>query len=206
MADQNNDRSNEQQLDEMLDSLLTNYASAEPRPGLETRILAQVRVQGKKQNRGSNLQWVLTAAALASAVIVTILIYRSRPESRPASSQVANSPQRQNNPTPQLQKTIPDLSASERLTHRGSPDRRHIVRMKEPMGNEVAVVKQDVFPSPSPLSAQEKLLFRYLSRTPREELIAQSRPDPPSDDTDEDEKEPRSQNLTQILQRNTNTR
>jgi hypothetical protein len=48
MADQEKDR----QVDKMLDSLLANYSSAEPRPGLETRILANLREAEKKAQDG----------------------------------------------------------------------------------------------------------------------------------------------------------
>jgi hypothetical protein len=41
----------------------------------------------------------------------------------------------------------------------------------------VVDLRQEVFPTPAPLSEQEKLLIRYLSRTPREELVARSHPD-----------------------------
>jgi hypothetical protein len=41
MADQEKDK--QMQIDDTLDSLLANYSSAEPRPGLETRILANMR-------------------------------------------------------------------------------------------------------------------------------------------------------------------
>ena len=47
MADQEKDK--QMQIDEMLDSLLANYSSAEPRPGLETRILANLREQQKRK-------------------------------------------------------------------------------------------------------------------------------------------------------------
>jgi len=43
----------------------------------------------------------------------------------------------------------------------------------------VAEVKQEVFPSPTPLTEQEKLLLQYLRKTPREEVVAQSHPDKP---------------------------
>ena len=46
MADQEKDR---QMRSKMLDSLLANYSSAEPRPGLETRILANLRDAEKKE-------------------------------------------------------------------------------------------------------------------------------------------------------------
>ena len=41
MADQ--EKNKRMQIDDMLNSLLANYSSAEPRPGLETRILANLQ-------------------------------------------------------------------------------------------------------------------------------------------------------------------
>ena len=46
MADQEKDK--RMQIDDMLDSLLANYSSAEARPGLETRILASLREARKE--------------------------------------------------------------------------------------------------------------------------------------------------------------
>ncbi len=46
MADQEKDK--QMQIDEMLDSMLANYSSVEPRPGLETRILANLREAARK--------------------------------------------------------------------------------------------------------------------------------------------------------------
>jgi hypothetical protein len=70
----------------------------------------------------------------------------------------------------------------------------------------VIAIKQDVFPSPSPLSEQEKLLFRYLARTPRAEIIAQSHPDPEDEGEENDSRNSRPENLTQLLQKSSNTR
>src|SRR5205085_1694979 len=41
------------------------------------------------------------------------------------------------------------------------------------------VAKLDVFPSPSPLSPEEKLMLAYLRGTPRTEVAANSKPDVP---------------------------
>ena len=67
-------------------------------------------------------------------------------------------------------------------------------------------VRQQVFPSPSPLSEQEKLLLRYLSRTPREELVAQSHPDPPDEADGTHSNDSRPDNLTQVFKTPSNTR
>jgi hypothetical protein len=54
-----------------------------------------------------------------------------------------------------------------------------IVRMQTRVATDV---RREVFPTPVPLTDQERLLLGYLSRTPREELVAQSHPDPTPDD------------------------
>ena len=72
------------------------------------------------------------------------------------------------------------------------------------IADHVSAIKQDVFPSPSPLSEQEKLLFRYLAHTPRAEIIAQSHPDPQDEGEENDLSRP--ENLTQLLQKSSNTR
>jgi hypothetical protein len=46
-----------------------------------------------------------------------------------------------------------------------------------------------VFPTPTPLSEQEKLLLSYLAGTPREEVIAQSHPEEPPVVGDQDQTE-----------------
>ena len=62
-----------------------------------------------------------------------------------------------------------------------------------------------VFPTPTPLSEQELLLLQYYSRTPREEVIAQSRPDEPPVVGDQDQTES-IPDLTLIPQKLGNTR
>src|SRR5262249_31195883 len=66
------------------------------------------------------------------------------------------------------------------------------------------VAKREVFPTPTPLSQQEILLLRYMAGTPHEELIAQSRPDAPPADLEQDTPPPR--DLTQVPQRPSNTK
>ena len=69
MVDQEKDK--QMQIDEMLDSMLANYSAAEPRPGLETRILANLRETQEKQTAQGwwNFKW-LWAGMVAAAIIV----------------------------------------------------------------------------------------------------------------------------------------
>jgi hypothetical protein len=62
-----------------------------------------------------------------------------------------------------------------------------------------------VFPTPTPLSEQEKLLLSYVAGTPREEVIAQSHPDEPPVVGDQDQTEA-IPDLTHIPQKVSNTR
>ena len=52
MADQEKDKQMQMQIDDMLDSLLANYSSVDPRPGLETRILANLILASPRDAEG----------------------------------------------------------------------------------------------------------------------------------------------------------
>jgi hypothetical protein len=174
------DRNKDQKLDEMLDGLLCEYSSAEPRPGLETRILAQVR-EASKLRGGWSPRWMWIGAAVAAAVIV-LAIYWSRPAEQPRAPEITRqpvtSPKAQPSPAPRI-------SASTTTEIAGAKKDGHQLRVVHQRAghSHVANLRREVFPSPSPLSEQERLLLRYLAITPREELVAQSRPDeaPPED-------------------------
>jgi hypothetical protein len=65
-------------LEAMLDSLLSTYAAAEPRPGLELRIRASLRARAAQRRR----VWILMAAGAAAVVVVAAMMTQLRP-SRP---------------------------------------------------------------------------------------------------------------------------
>src|SRR5215470_15520245 len=72
------ERENEKRLDELLDSLLAGYSDAQPRPGLQTRLLANLRTRSAVDSRITNpgLNRLLWAAATATVVIaVALTIY-----------------------------------------------------------------------------------------------------------------------------------
>lgn len=200
MADLNDSKNNDRKLDEMLDAMLSAYSAVEPRPGLETRIVANVKEESAKRTSRWRLGWMWTGAIATAAAVILLMTYFWRPQQRATVPQIATQAPQKTTPAPELQRKVTALSATSHPKHARptvSPTR---------VPNEVSVVRQEVFPSPSPLSEQEKLLLRYLSRTPRQELIAQSHPDPPEEPDDDDSREPRPQNLTQVPQRNSNTR
>jgi hypothetical protein len=209
MADQEKDK--QMQMDDMLDSLLAGYSSAEPRPGLETRIMATLRdAESREALRGGwNLKWVWAGAALAAVIVAGLLIGIKR-HVAPAPRTVVQTTQpavRQpviQHPIvqqPAIQSSIPAAVGSERVIH------RHKDLTPGPQQNVALALSQRpaVFPTPTPLSEQERLLLSYYSHTPREEVIAQSHPDEPPAVGDQDQTQA-IPDLMHIPQKASNTR
>ena len=212
MADQEKDK----QIDKMLDSLLAGYSSAEPRPGLETRIMATLRDAGSREaSRGWwGLKWVWVGAALATVIVGGVLISGKRHVAPPPRTVVQTTQPAVQQPVvkqpvieqPNAQQSTIQSSAaaavgSERVIH------RHKTLAPGPQQNAGLALSQRpaVFPTPTPLSEQERLLLSYYSHTPREEVIAQSHPDEPPlvGDKDQTEAIP---DLMHIPQKVSNTR
>jgi hypothetical protein len=188
MADQKKDK--QMQIDEMLDSLLANYSSAEPRPGLENRILANLILanprdaEGREASRGWwGFKWLWTGAMLAAAIIVGAMLISGRRHVAPPSNTVAQTVQPAVQqptvqqpviqqpvvPPPLVQSRLPAGTGLERVIH------RH--KTLEPGSQQNVTLawsqRPPVFPTPTPLSEQERLMFTYLENTPREVVVAQ---------------------------------
>jgi hypothetical protein len=166
------ERDQEKKLEELLDSMLAAYSSVEPRPGLETRVLANLRAaRAEKPQPWWSVRWIWAGAAAIPAIT---LIFFLRPAQRPQSpeTEVVRETQR---PSQEMVNPRQVESASVWAARpRPMP--------KAPM-RQVADLRPDVFPTPAPLSEQERLMLRYLAGTPREEIIAQSHVDEPPQDT-----------------------
>jgi len=176
MADQEKDK----RVDEMLDSLLANYSSAEPRPGLETRILANL--QGAAGNESPagwwNFRW-LWAGMVTAAIIVAAVLISGRHRVEPPTHVIVRTSQPA--PQPEIQPRTPIVRQETAKVHRRKPStvptaqRNATLALSERPAN---------FPTPAPLSEQERMMFIYLENTPREVVIAQL---PRNDDQKESE-------------------
>jgi len=158
-------------LDDPIDAALAKYAAVEPRPGLEERILANLKAQDRSS---SGMAWWHWAGVVAAAIVLaTLLVWRLEKPQRRIVQQTPNSRQEMQPKvavnTPQAKSDRPIKRASSR------PPRRHaaaalVVATSEP--------KLDRFPSPQPLSEEELALARYVSQFPREAtLIARAQED-----------------------------
>ena len=157
----------DQNLDHLLDALLASYSDAETRPGLETRVMAQLREQaGRKKSWQWSWNWMWAGAATAVLATLVFIIRLERPIEPPQP---------------------PAFRADWSLLARPGPavmQTPHVVNREIQPRHESVVAaaadqRPDVFPTPAPLSDQEKLLLQYLARTARHEVVAQSHPDEP---------------------------
>lgn len=194
------EQDNEKQLDQLLDSLLSRYSDAQPRPGLETRILATVRAQAAEQKRsGWKPLWMWLGAAAALVIVAALLLMNHSVRKVPGAPTIANTPQ----PSVVPPKNPP---ADHQQVAEGPPERKHRPLPQPPLIARTVreEVRKEVFPTPEPPSEQERLLLSYLARTPRQEIIAQSKPDRPSlDETLEEQIVPETQ---PVVPRSSSTR
>lgn len=166
MADQEKDK--RMQIDDMLDSLLANYSSAEPRSGLETRILANLREAEKKAPQGWwNFKWIWAGVVAAAIVVAVVLINGRHRVELPTHVIVKTS---QPAPQPEIHPHAPVAPQQMAKAPRHKPSALPTVRQ------DVALVRSQRpanFPTPVPLSEQERMMFAYLENTPKEVVVAQ---------------------------------
>jgi hypothetical protein len=134
-------------VNDLLDASLRNFAGAEPRAGLEGRILAGVRARHREARRRTVWYWaVATAGVVAIVGFVALRGGRRQPAPEPA---IAEYPASRGAPVVIAKNTPPvPLPAPHRVP-------RHV---------ETTSVdwRPQQFPTPRPLSKQEKLLLAYV--------------------------------------------
>lgn len=164
MAEQEKDKN----LDQLLDSLLSSYSDVDPRPGLETRVIAKLRDHaGRSDSWNWNWTWIWSGTAATALAALVFIIGLESPVEPPQERVVQANWSLLNRHTP------PIVEGVRARTKRVQP---HI----ESFAVAAAVdTRPEIFPTPSPLSDQEKLMLRYLAHTTRQEVVAQSHPDKP---------------------------
>lgn len=179
-------------LDELLDSALAEYGSAEPRPGLEGRVVASLRAAAAEPAPHPGgwravLALLLRPAAagvLAAATLAAVLAFyfvaggRERPTppsprvaagrgSAASAGPEAAAPLDPKAPAAAAGPAAPAPSASK-------PPTLLAVRSSPRPVRGSRVVRLDSFPAHSPLTEQERLLLAYVSAAPREEVVPRS--------------------------------
>jgi hypothetical protein len=138
-------------LERMIDAALPGYSSAEPRPGLEERVLARAL---DAKPRVPRISWQLWFAVPAFAVLLIFLILpRTHHQPlRPIQSSSAN--------LPTTVRSAPETIAAPHVVptaKKAHPRLSPTVLAAEPR----SLPRLEVFPSPSPLTAEEQTLVAY---------------------------------------------
>jgi hypothetical protein len=156
-------------LDRALDSALARYRAVEPREGLEERILANVRTADTRSVQRTWWHWGFTAALAAVLIIAAALAWQwNQPKQTPVAVHPSTEKRAPVAPVAHRDGNEAPPRSSPRRTARHQPERETVA----------ANPKLDVFPSPLPLSEQEKILASYVSQYPKHAaLVAEARMD-----------------------------
>ncbi len=161
---------NRDELDILLDAALATYVDSEPSPSLTPRILAAARDVDRRPSVGW-LSWAVPA--LAAALLMTIFLTH-RPAARRETPQPTAdlSAPRVPASAERISDTPAKSIATEATPHLGStpPRAARSVRTTAPI--QPLLPRQDVFPTPTPLSPEVQALAALVNRNP--ERVAQT--------------------------------
>lgn len=163
--------SDHDQLDRLLDSALSTYAS--PEPDFKERLLRSIASTATSQRRLRRawLPWAI-ALPVAACLLVAIFLHVARPRTAPV-QQARSVPS-----LPFAVQPEPRVTSVPPATSR----RRHKDSAPHPSAaSTIAMPKQDVFPTPQPLTAEERALVTAAGRgdpSERQRLLTASKPPP----------------------------
>jgi hypothetical protein len=143
---------NNDDLDRMIDSALAGYSSAQPLAGLEERVLNRVRLSARRRV----IAWAVAGAVVASVMVAAIFVRMPRAPA-PASHDVAR-----------LQTPGPSLPVPVKEEPRVAPKHRRgrIATMRAEPPRPLPKLEQ--FPSPMPITAEERALLAFVKHHPAE--------------------------------------
>lgn len=157
------DNERNQFVDDLLEASLARYSSVMPRTGLEGRVLAHARAA---QERRARVMWAWWLSAGVAVIMFTVA--------------VLNFTHRQAIPTPP--KSVEVVKAVSGIGPRpvAAPPKQvratlHASKRQIWEANLISAAEENrlpMFPSPSPMTDQEKLLVQYVRTTPAEALSA----------------------------------
>jgi hypothetical protein len=136
------------ELDNLIDGALTQYANAEPLAGIEQRVLDRVHLAETRRRRW---RWMLIVAAPALAATVLVIF---APKRAPAPAPVAV----------MAPKPAPIAPPAPRVAP--APAARRIARVRRSV-QAPELPKRDLFPTVSPLTGEERLLVQVAQTSPQ---------------------------------------
>jgi hypothetical protein len=143
---------NNQAAETWLDDRLKQYGEAEPRPGLENRVLANLHAE---QARLSLRPWWWRPVA-AAVTIVTLAIGGFLLRRRPAGVTISNPG------AVAVGNREPERPVAPAVRPHTEPKRPDRSQPGSPIAHSSSVPRLEQFPAPAPLSEQEEMLARYV--------------------------------------------
>ncbi|MBV9301843.1 MAG: hypothetical protein JOY62_13770 [Acidobacteriaceae bacterium] len=138
------------ELDQILARGLRSYADAEPRPGLEKRVINRVR-ETREIRSLKWLRWAISVPVFASLLIIAITFWPKRertPEFHASSTPVAKS-----------------VSAAPVIPKAAE------AAVRRPRSQRVLAPKREQFPTPVPLTEEERALLAFANGVPHAEEV-----------------------------------
>jgi len=158
-------------LDRELDAALAKFAAVEPRTGLEERILANLRAEQGRAIKRSWWRWPAIAALAAMILVVVSVVWKS---AKPEQNMTAQHPP----VTTHVNEHVAN-NGGRSLVHRHAAGTGRSQVKPQAISRQTAAVaspKLEQFPSPRPLSEQERILESYVANFPEHAtLIARAR-------------------------------
>lgn len=151
------------QFDHWLDDALRQYGNAEPRSGLETRILANLRAAQNHAARRSTWTWILAGSTVSALVIASLWFSGESHEHQRKNATTVSIKA----PVLQDRADVAPLSSSQNKP----TTTKHAARKARRTNSRLELAgapRLSQFPSPRPLSEQERLLLAYVREFPKE--------------------------------------
>lgn len=169
MSMENNDR-----YDHIIEGSLARRAEIPQRLGLEQRLLAVVAEQEQPAPAGWTPAWKWSFATLAAMLMLSVAWWAAKPRSDVPTVTFGPKPQvRQHAVTAPPKSATTEIRTASRFVSPVPKRQSQVVARAE----EPRTVKQDVFPSPGPLSEEERMLLSFVRRSRPEAIVAAARPD-----------------------------
>jgi hypothetical protein len=172
------------ELDQILDAALSKYTAVAPRAGLEERVLANLQAEREKVQRSAAWHWSV-AVGFAVVIIVAATLALRSPKSR--HTHIADHPPTATQAPKESEPQFVSNSWNTASTNTAGPYRKKIHPHAKVA--KAAPPKLDQFPSPQPLSEQEKILAGYVASYPEHaQLVVQARLEALRKDQEEERK------------------
>lgn len=157
-----------------LDAALAKYAAAEPRAGIEDRVLANLRAERERVPDRAWWRWSVAGALAAVVVVALALFWRSGKPSHPVVA-IHSSDTTPGTKEPATQVASNGEGNGSRRSETNQV-RTIAAHRQRPATSSAGRPKLSQFPSPEPLSEQERILQNYVAKYPeRAVLIARAR-------------------------------